>query len=509
MSTITVLGLGVHNLAPAVHDYLAALQHVYVLTRTHPAVDRIPLHVAAESFDAMYAAATDWSALPHTIAAALVERAVGGADLTLAVPGHPLVGNFVVQQIRTLARQHEITVRIVGGASPVDEVCELSDVDDGVSGIQVIDALALLQLPQFPPAADDAQRAWVELQGVGPYTPPLVPFPLQPTQPTLLCNPHRRMLPVLIERMGLRYPQAHAVHIVTTGDTTLQLHVTTLEQLANKLNDHAWALYVPPLAVYDDVHAAQALNWVTARLLGPAGCPWDREQTHHSLRRYLLEETHETLEALDAEDWPALSEELGDLLLQIVLHSEMARQAGHFAWGDVTAQITEKLIRRHPHVFGDLAVSGSGDVLRNWDAIKAQERAAKGTERKSLLDGVPVSLPALAAAQQIGAKAAKVGFDWPDVDGVWAKVQEELDEIRAAAPAERSEEFGDLLFVLARLGSWLDVDMEAALREANSKFRRRFAACERLANGRSLASMTPGELDTLWNATKAEERQGA
>jgi tetrapyrrole methylase family protein / MazG family protein len=220
-----------------------------------------------------------------------------------------------------------------------------------------------------------------------------------------------------------------------------------------------------------------------------------------------LEETHEVLEALDANDPDALSEELGDLLLQIMLHSEMARQAGDFDFGDVTAQIASKLIRRHPHVFGDLAVSGSGDVLRNWEAIKAQEHAEKGKSRTSLLDGVPVSLPALAAAQKIGEKAAKVGFDWPDLAGVWAKVHEEIAEIQAAEPQQRSEEFGDLLFVLARLASWLDVDVETALREANAKFRRRFAACERLADGRDLKQMTAHELDRLWEQAKRSEAE--
>jgi len=508
MTTITLLGLGVHGITNEARDQLAAAQHVYVLTRAHPATRDIPAHNVVHSFDEELARTDDWSMLPLSIAVALVERAVGGTDLTLAVPGHPLVGNTVVQHVRKLARQHAVEVRVVAGASGVDEMCPLIDPDEAAGGLQVLDALALLQKPDFPVAADDTQRAWSELQGVGPYMPPVVPFPLQPTQPAVLCNPHRRMMPLLIERLRSRYPHTHPVHLVTAG-TALQLHTTTLDQLGKHSSDQTWAVYLPPLAVYDDVHAVQSLNWVTARLLGPAGCPWDREQTHQSLRRYLLEETHETLEALDAEDWDGLSEELGDLLLQIVLHSEMARQAGHFAWGDVTAHVTQKLIRRHPHVFGELAVSGSGDVLRNWEAIKAQEHAAKGKTRKSLLDGVPVSLPALAAAQQIGGKAAKVGFDWPDVDGVWAKVMEELDEIRAAAPDQRSEEFGDLLFVLARLGSWLGVDVEAALREANAKFRRRFAACERLANGRALVSMTPAELDALWNAAKQEERQGA
>jgi len=505
---ITVLGLGSgSSLTAQAQVLLAAATRVYVHMRAHPANRMLPEHVAVEDFDAVYERAERWSTVPHTIAAMLLARAAQEENPIFAVPGHPLIGNRVVQQLRTLARQQNVIVCIVGGASLVEPVCEL--IDGATDGLQVVDALALLADPDFPPAADDGQRPWSELQGVGPYTPPVVPFPLQPTQPALLCSPDRRMMPKLVERLCLRYPPTHAVQIITTDGDAFQAQPSTLEQLRGADLDAIVGLYVEPLAIHDDVHAVQGLNWVTARLLGPAGCPWDREQTHQSLRRYLLEEAHEVLEAFDAQDWDAVSEELGDLLLQIVLHSEMARQAGRFGWGDVTAHITQKLIRRHPHVFGELAVSGSGEVLRNWEAIKAQERAAKGAERKSLLDGVPQSLPALAAAQLIGAKAAKVGFDWPDVDGVWAKIGEELDEIRRAEPHERSEEFGDLLFVLARLGSWLDVDVEAALRGANTKFRRRFAACERLANGRALADMTATELDALWNAAKGEEARGA
>ena len=508
MTSITVLGLGSGSILTAdAHTLLAAATRVYVPTRGHPVNRLLPGHVAAEDFDAVYERTERWSAVPLTIATLLLERAVQEEDVIFAVPGHPLIGNRVVQQVRTRARQQNVVVRVVGGVSLVEPVCEL--IDDATDGLQVVDALTLLADPDFPAAADDGQRPWSEMQGVGPYTPPVVPFPLQPTQPALLCSPDRRMLPTLVERLQLRYPATHAVQIISTDGDALQAHPSTLEQLRGSAIDTFVALYVVPLAIHDDVHAVQSLNWVTARLLGPAGCPWDREQTHQSLRRYLLEEAHEVLEALDNEDWDAVGEELGDLLLQIVLHSEMARQAGRFGSGDVTAHVTQKLIRRHPHVFGELAVSGSGEVLRNWEAIKAQERAAKGAERKSLLDGVPQSLPALAAAQLIGAKAAKVGFDWPDVDGVWAKVAEELDEIRRAEPHERSEEFGDLLFVLARLGSWLDVDVEAALRGANTKFRRRFAACERLANGRALAGMTAAELDALWNAAKQEEARGA
>jgi tetrapyrrole methylase family protein/MazG family protein len=271
----------------------------------------------------------------------------------------------------------------------------------------------------------------------------------------------------------------------------------------------AYLIAVPALPAAADQRGLEGLHWVVTRLLGPGGCPWDVRQTHQSLRTALLEETHEVLEAIDSGDMLALAEELGDLLISIVGHSEMARQAGHFRLEDVLELVTSKLIGRHPHVFGDLSVDGEGQVLHNWEQIKAAELAAKGKARASALDGIPPTLPALAAAQKLGKKAARTGFNWQSVDQVWNKVAEELSELRSAATANDraaiAEEFGDLLFVLGRLAAWLEIDAETALREANAKFRRRFTAVEQLAAERGLAL---NELDgltllKLWNTIKA------
>lgn len=279
--------------------------------------------------------------------------------------------------------------------------------------------------------------------------------------------------------------------------------------------------YVPPdLGQNHTRDRIGSLHAVVVRLLGPGGCPWDVQQTHQDLRAGLLEEAYEVLEALDAQDMPALAEELGDLLVQVLIQSEMARQAGHFDLGNVLEQITAKLVRRHPHVFGTLAVAGMGEVLGNWEAIKAQELAAKGRERTSALDGVPAGLPALAAAQKIGAKAARVGFDWPTLRETWAKVTEEFDELaqaqqaHAAAPSAASQahvadECGDVLYVVVQLARWLGVDAESALRQANAKFRRRFRAVEQAAQarGQSIAALSLEEALALWAAAKAPEQQ--
>lgn len=248
---------------------------------------------------------------------------------------------------------------------------------------------------------------------------------------------------------------------------------------------------------------------IVARLRGLQGCPWDREQTHQTLRRHLLEETYEVLEALDEGDPEALREELGDLLLQVVLQTQIAVDEEEFRMPEVIAGIDAKIKRRHPHVFGDVQVSGADDVTRNWDAIKKAEKeaAGKAEERQSALDGIPRGLPALAEAEAIGGKAARQNFDWRSIDGVLAKVVEEIDELQHVADEiEREEEFGDVLFALANVARWLKIDPEAALRAANHKFRARFREVERRAReqDRSLSEMSDRELDDLWNAAKRQ-----
>jgi tetrapyrrole methylase family protein / MazG family protein len=513
MATITILGLGPGAPGALTTEARAHLEQITTLilrTRIHPTVAHLPSHLQLESFDALYESAVAFEAIYQQIATELVDRAAAGEAITYAVPGHPLVAEATTRQVRWRAAAHDVPVRIIAGLSFIEPVCEVLDLDPFEHGLQLIDALEVSRPAAFPVAAEPQDRAWAEIQNIASYDPPLLPFPIRPTQGALICQLYGRHVASDVKlALMQRYPAEHPITLVGAAGVadTASLRVVALHELDHQRDlDHLATAYVPPLPIHEDVRGIDGLLWVTARLLGPQGCPWDREQTHASLRPFLLEEAHEVLEALDAQDVDHLSEELGDLLLQIVLHSEMARQAGDFDFGDVTAHIAAKLIRRHPHVFGDLAVDGSADVLRNWDAIKAQEKAARGVAPQGLLDNIPVSLPALAMAQKIGEKVAKVGFDWTDIDGVWAKIHEEINEIQTAAPANRSEEFGDLLFVIARLASWLGVDGETALREANAKFRRRFAACERLADGRDLRELSAAELDDLWNRAKTEER---
>jgi MazG family protein len=277
------------------------------------------------------------------------------------------------------------------------------------------------------------------------------------------------------------------------------------------------ALYLAPLTAEGAVAGPWAMPAISARLRAPDGCPWDREQTHESLRRHLLEEAYEVYDALADGATAGLAEELGDLWLQVVLHAQLAAEADVFDLADVQAAIAAKIVRRHPHVFGDADARTASDVNRQWERIKKAERGEdEHAPAAGALEGIPVSMPALAASAEMQERAANLGYDWPSIDGVYDKVAEELAEVRTAAesdgpgsPAVR-EEIGDLLFVLANVGRKLGADPEAALRAANEKFRRRFRVVERLAaaDGRPLREMSFAELDRLWDAAKVEEAQG-
>jgi len=264
--------------------------------------------------------------------------------------------------------------------------------------------------------------------------------------------------------------------------------------------------------------AFQRLVDVMARLRAPGGCPWDREQTHATLRTYLIEEAYEVLDALDGADDVKFAEELGDLLLQVLFHSQIAREEGRFAITDVIREIYEKMIRRHPHVFGEKRAKDAAEVLRNWEIIKKEERLKKGSaatdERapESLLDGVPRTLPALLEGFQLTRRAARIGFDWRNVDGIFDKLLEETNELRyeladKASSARIESEVGDILFAAVNLSRFLNVDPEIALKNASAKFSRRFRAMERLAReqGATLADIPRPQMESLWDEAKRLE----
>ncbi|MFI5225371.1 MAG: nucleoside triphosphate pyrophosphohydrolase [Candidatus Limnocylindrales bacterium] len=314
--------------------------------------------------------------------------------------------------------------------------------------------------------------------------------------------------------LGRLYPSGHPVGRFGAAEPL------TIGRLGT--GELAAPLYVGPVSAELAQASPWALPWLSARLRAPDGCPWDREQTHESLRGHLLEETYEVYDALAAGATPALADELGDLLLQVILHAQLAAEEGVFDLTDVEDAIGRKIVRRHPHVFGDAVAPTAGDVNRQWERIKAVERAeaaadgdagpsADGSDRsaaapRSALDGISRSLPALAASQEMQDRAAHLGYDWPTVEGIVEKVHEELAELlNAHSEANRREELGDLLMVAVNYGRRHGIEAEAALREANEKFRRRFREVERLAADRGVAlrDLDFAALDELWDAAKA------
>ncbi len=253
----------------------------------------------------------------------------------------------------------------------------------------------------------------------------------------------------------------------------------------------------------DERGDSQSLVDIVDRLRSPSGCPWDREQTHASLKRNLLEECYEVLEAIDGGDPAKLSEELGDILVQVVFHAQIASEAGKFRFDDVEHKVAQKLVRRHPHVFGDVVVSDAREVELNWEALKQREGP-----RRSPVDGVPNELPALATAQLIQDRVGKAGFEWEDISGVLDKVAEEVAELKdAPSEEEKFQEMGDLLFTMVNLARWLGIHAEDSLRQANARFRRRYTTMERLATQRGLdfAGLPLQDKETLWQEAKGIE----
>jgi len=332
------------------------------------------------------------------------------------------------------------------------------------------------------------------------------PFP--PELPALLLGVDSPELAAHLREVLLTvYPKKHEVNLVEGQRLALSevegskvLHLADLEPSTFDFRP-ATCLYIPALA---EGTAFESFAEIVAHLRAPDGCPWDKEQTHASLRTHLLEESYEALEAIDAGDFASMREEFGDLLLQIVLHAQIASEAGHFTMTDVMNGIHDKIVRRHPHVFGDVEVDGVDGVLQNWERLKEEERGKK-KEGKGLLDGVPLALSALTQAQEYQDRAARVGFDWPEIEGVLDKVREEIEEIKQAENQEEvAAELGDLFFVLVNLARWKKVDAESALRGTNLKFKKRFGYIEARAKaqGRNLSDLSLDEMESLWQEAK-------
>ena len=429
---ITVVGLGPGDAKYITREgweRLIASAKIYARTGEHPALRELPSHVQVETFDLIYAQAPTFSEVYQRIAQEVVMRAQREGDIVYAVPGHPRVGEATTPQIEALAKEKGIHVDIIDGVSFVDAVCNVVGLDP-LNGLTVYDAMLVAQ-EHFPRVNTD--------------------------HPVLLGQLYSRDLASDVKLTLLTaYPPDHQVTVVRdVGTPEQQVETIPLVGLDRKPRfNHMTTLVVPP---WPHPSAYETFQEVVNHLRSPEGCPWDRRQTHQSLRRYLLEETYEVLDALDRDDPEALKEELGDLLLQVGLHVAIAAEGDEFLFGDVIGYVVEKLIRRHPHVFGDVEVSGAEEVVRNWEAIKRQEQETNGNQPDPFA-GIPKALPALMRASTVAKRA-----HW-QMDAVPAP----LDVTRLEAMDE--DAFGDLLFWLAAWGQQRGWDTEMLLREAIERF---------------------------------------
>src|SRR3990170_2577465 len=481
---ITILGLGPGDPAQLTRqawDWLQQAPEIYLRTAQHPVVAGFPPQLKVYAFDEYYEKADKFEEVYAQIVERVLELGRRPQGVTYAVPGHPFVAEATGPEIARRAREEGLPVRVIEGLSFLEPVFSALGIDP-FPRTALMDAFELgaLYHPNFPPDS-----------------------------PALITQIYATFSASAVKLvLNAVYPDEHPVRLVHAAGTTEQV-VEDCKLFEIDRSPHIGlltALYVPPLAADTSLEAFQE---VVARLRAPDGCPWDMEQTHNTLRKYLLEETYEALEALDAEDPDALREELGDLMLQIVLHAQIGVEEGEFTMAEVLQGINQKIVRRHPHVFGETKIDGVDGVLQNWQKLKDQERFDNGVgETKGMLDGVPKILPALSQSQEIQDRDARVGFDWPDIQPVYEKLFEEIEEVRQAeGDNQRAGELGDLLFAVVNLVRWYKVDAESALRAANTKFRRRFAYIEKRARetGRELTGMTLAEMDQWWDEAKGLE----
>lgn len=480
MIGVTILGLGPGNqiaLTLEAWDILTNCDELFVRTSQHPVVKTLPAQVEVKSFDALFSKGDTFEAVYEEIVEQVLELGKREQGVVYAVPGHPYVAEATCPEIVRRARLEGLPVKIVEGLSFLEPTFTALDLHP-LPQISIMDALKVSShyAPLFPPHA---------------------PVLIAQIYSSLVASEVKQALKTI-------YPDDHPVKMVHAAGTDQEL----VEELALSQIDRSpqigilSVLYVPPLG--PGTSFEEFLD-VVAHLRAPNGCPWDREQTHLSLRATLLEETYEVLETLDLGDISGLQEELGDLLLQVYLHAQIAVDAGEFTMADIVRGIYAKIVRRHPHVFAQTNVDGVSGVLVNWERIKAEERASNGKQAAGLLDGVMKTLPALAQADQYLKRAARVGFDWPDIQDVLKKLHEELTEVNHAAEGdEKFHEIGDLLLAVVNLARWMEIDPESALRQANIRFQTRFNYVENGAKllDKTVSDLTLAEMLALWQQAK-------
>ncbi len=489
---ITVVGLGTgdeNQLTLGVWRKLQSAPSLYLRTEQHPMVRMLKdNHIPYQSFDDLYEAHGGFNEVYEAIADNLIQAAKSQEkEIVYAVPGHPMVAEYTVQLLNGRCPQEGITLTLLGGESFLDQAF-LRFGFDPIDGFQLLDATSLSRYALNPLLHTIVGQVYDS------YTASDLKLSLMEAYPD-------------------DYPVTVAHSLGIEGEE--QIQEVPLYELDRVQGYGNLSLVWVPRSERDTVanRTFGRLHEIVAILRSPEGCPWDREQTHASLRKNLIEETCEVLETIDDDDPAAMCEELGDLMLQVMLHAQIEEETGTFSVHDVINGLNEKLVRRHPHVFGENKAHNADEALVNWNEMKAEEKRKKGIDVKqqSVLAGVPRDLPGLMKAWKLQKKAAHVGFDWPEVGGVMAKVEEELGELRQAmeserpgAELERLAELGDLLFAIVNLARFLKIDPEEALAATNRKFVQRFSYIEEQLRLRdkSFEQTDLPEMESFWREAK-------
>ena len=473
LKQIILIGLGTSSdpLEPGdLQEYVAQVNKVYLKSTDQRLLSRLRPYTAPKEL-ILIEPATDAEEGLCDGYRNLVQTLLAEAPVALLVPGDPLMDEGSLPLLQQAAATIDLPVTLVANTPTLPNIMTRLQITP-TAGLQILDA-TLLATHHYPP-----------------------------------LEPHRPILITGIYHPNLLSPLRQALQTMLAPQTIVQ-GVTATEVLPIPLSELPPDLSYIFIPAQPDAPGLTQFQETIAHLRAPSGCPWDRKQTHRTLRPYLLEETYEVLAAIDEGNPAELADELGDLLLQIILHAQIAADAGTFQMKDIIRNIQQKMIRRHPHVFGEIEVSGAEEVLLNWEAIKAQEKVDNGQihSAPSAMDGVELAAPALAQALDVSKKAVKMGFEWDDAQGVLRKLHEEAEEIvEAATPADIEAEIGDFLFTAVNLARKLGVDAETALRACNQRFMRRFRQLETIARERNLR-LTELDHETwfaLWQQAKKD-----
>ncbi|ANE48763.1 hypothetical protein SY83_06475 [Paenibacillus swuensis] len=488
-ASITIIGLGTGDpdqLTLGIWRRLQGAERLYLRTEDHPMVHMLQDHgIAYTTYDNLYEAKASFPEVYEGIAADLIRLALAEqGEVLYAVPGHPMVAESTVQILREQCPAHGIELTILGGESFLDEAFTRFGFDP-IDGFQLLDATSMTTAS------------------------------LQPQMHTIIAQVYdvHTASDVKLSLMEM-YPDDYEVvigHALGVRDQESIVSVP-LHELDHAEGFGNLSLIWVPRTEREDVRnrTFNRLHEIVQILRSPEGCPWDREQTHQSIRKNLIEEMYEVLETIDDDDPDAMCEELGDVMLQVMLHSQMEEETGAFTVYDVIQKLNEKLLFRHPHVFGSNQADNSEEALQNWEQMKAEEKRRKGIkpEQQSILSGVPRDLPGLMKAYKIQKKAAKVGFDWEKIEDVYDKIDEELTELKEAVGSGDAdhtlEELGDVLFAVVNVARYLKLDPEEALSSTNRKFLRRFEYIEEQLriSGKSFDQTDLLEMDRWWTEAK-------